>query len=122
MREILRGATHSVLCRHVADAIRSAGYDLIADLTCGEGSFFNFFPVGENLYGCDLDMKACKVARFLYPKANVTQGDIRAYRLEQRFNYVVGNPSFHMCWQTESGGESPGSLTITITARTSPPG
>lgn len=97
--------TPPALCQLAADSIRPTDYDLIADLTCGKGSFFNFFPVEENLYGCELDVKACKVARFLYPKANLTQGDIRAYNPEQRFDYVVGNPPFHLRWQTESGGE-----------------
>lgn len=93
------------LCGLVAAAIRPADYELVADLTCGKGSFFNFFPVEANLYGCELDMKAYKVAHFLYPQANLTQGDIRTYKPEPRFDYVVGNPPFHLRWRTESGEE-----------------
>ena len=91
------------LCQLVAAALNPSNYDLVADLTCGKGSFFNFFPVESNLYGCELDPKAYKVARFLFPAANLTLGDIRTYQPELRFDYVVGNPPFHLRWRTESG-------------------
>lgn len=93
------------LCRLVAGVLRPSQFDLIADLTCGKGSFFNFFPVESNLYGCEIDPKACKVARFLFPAANITIGDIRTYKPELRFDYVVGNPPFNLNWWTEDGTE-----------------
>lgn len=91
------------ICRLVAESLRPTSSDLIADLTCGKGSFFNFFPVEANLYGCELDSKAYKVAHFLYPEANLHLGDIRSYVPEVRFDYVVGNPPFHLRWSTENG-------------------
>ena len=42
------------VCRLVAESLRPSRSDLIADLTCGKGSFFNFMPVEANLYGCEL--------------------------------------------------------------------
>lgn len=93
------------LCQLVAECIRPSACDLIADLTCGKGSFFNSFPVESNLYGCELDVKACKVARFLFPDANITLGDIRTYQPKLRFDYVVGNPPFNLRWRTEEGDE-----------------
>lgn len=91
------------ICRLVAESLRPSSSDLIADLTCGKGSFFNFFPVEANLYGCEIDPKAYKVAYYLYPAANLHLGDIRSYTPEVRFDYVVGNPPFHLRWGTEHG-------------------
>jgi len=93
------------LCRLVADSIRPSQFDLIADLTCGKGSFFNFFSVEANLYGCEIDTKACKVARFLFPDANITPDDIRTYNPELRFDFVVGNPPFNLRWWTKDSEE-----------------
>lgn len=45
------------LCQLVAAALQPSQFDLVADLTCGKGSFFNFFPVESNLYGCEIDAK-----------------------------------------------------------------
>ena len=91
------------LCQLVAEVLKPSQFDLVADLTCGKGSFFNFFPVESNLYGCEIDAKACKVVRYLFPAANITPGDIRTYKPELRFDYVVGNPPFNLRWWT---GES----------------
>lgn len=93
------------LCQLVAGALMPSQFDLVADLTCGKGSFFNFFPVESNLYGCEIDAKACKVARFLFPAANITPSDIRTYQPELRFDYVVGNPPFNLRWWTGEGEE-----------------
>ena len=93
------------LCHLVAAALNPTQFDLVADLTCGKGSFFNFFPIESNLYGCEIDAKACKVARYLFPAANITPGDIRTYQPEVRFDYVVGNPPFNLRWWTGDGTE-----------------
>ena len=58
----------------------------------GLGSFFNFMPTENNLYGCELDNKAYKVAKYLYPDANIVNGDIRLYQPGILFDYVLGNP------------------------------
>ena len=49
------------LCQLVAEVLKPSQFDLVADLTCGKGSFFNFFPMESNLYGCEIDAKACKM-------------------------------------------------------------
>lgn len=48
------------LCEFAARCLEPSEDSLIADLTCGMGSFFNFMPVEANLYGCDLDPKGRK--------------------------------------------------------------
>lgn len=78
-------------------------YDAVADLTCGKGSFFNFMPVESNLYGCEIDARAYKVAHFLYPEANLKLTDIRTYQPDIRFDYVVGNPPFNLRWYVKEG-------------------
>ena len=87
----------------VAESLGLSDADLIADLTCGMGNFVNFMPVESNIYGCEVDPKAYKVAHHLYPAANLELGDIRTYQPEVRFDYVVGNPPFNLRWYTPDG-------------------
>ena len=93
------------LCELVMTCLHLSDYDLVADLTCGMGNFFNYAPVEANVYGCELDLNAYKVARHLYPAANLTQGDVRDYQPEVRFDCVVGNPPFHLRWCLGDGKE-----------------
>ena len=95
--------TPPALCEFVAACLQVSESDIVADLTCGMGNFFNFLPVESNLYGCELDIKAYKVARYLYPAARLEHKDIRTYQPNIRFDYVVGNPPFHLRWWIEDG-------------------
>lgn len=89
------------ICRLVCEALKPSSTDLVADLTCGKGSFFNFLPVEANAYGCEIDEKAYKVAHHLFPAANLTLGDIRTYKPDVRFDLVVGNPPYNIKWYVE---------------------
>ena len=93
------------VCEFVAHCLNISKGDLVADLTCGMGNFFNFMPTENNLYGCEIDNKAYKVARHLYPDANIKNQDIRLYQPGILFDYVVGNPPFHLRWWTEDKKE-----------------
>lgn len=93
------------LCDFVVSCMKLSESDIVADLTCGMGNFFNFMPVESNIYGCEIDLKAFKVARYLYPEANLELRDIRTYKPEIRFDYVVGNPPFHLNWWVDNGTE-----------------
>ena len=97
--------TPSNLCSLVASSLRISDSDLVADLTCGMGNFFNDMPTEGNLYGCELDIKAYKVARFLYPAASIEWKDVRTYQPEVRFDYVVGNPPFNLAWHVDGGNK-----------------
>ena len=108
--------TPAKLCELVMACLRLSDYDLVADLTCGMGSFFNYAPVESNVYGCELDQNAYKVARYLYPEANLVQGDIRAYQPDVRFDFVVGNPPFHLRWWLEDGREMESQLYYCVKA------
>ena len=85
-------------CRKIIDIIKPKDTDLIADLTCGSGNFFNHMPNESNIYGCELDTGASDVAKFLYPKANITCGDIKDYFPDVLFDIIVGNPPFNLRW------------------------
>ena len=86
------------LCEMIVSALRLSDTDLVADLTCGMGNFFNFLPNERNAYGCEVDPNACTVARKLYPQAHIVQGDIRDYEPQTHFDFVLGNPPFHLRW------------------------
>ena len=93
------------LCEFVTACLKLSDTDLVADLTCGMGNFFNYLPVESNAYGCEIDIKAYKVAHHLYPDANLELGDLRTYQPQVRFDYVLGNPPYNLKWSTESNGE-----------------
>ena len=95
--------TRPDICQLVVDSLNLDAHDLVADLTCGMGNFFNFIPEESNIYGCEIDPKAYKVAHFLYPDAKLSLCDIRTYDPEIRFDYVVGNPPFNLRWYVQNG-------------------
>lgn len=95
--------TPASLCRLVAECLNPSKDALIADLTCGAGGFFNFMPTESNLYGCEIDTNAYKVAHHLYPAANLENKDIRSYNPGIRFDYVIGNPPFNLKWWLDDG-------------------
>lgn len=90
--------TPHTVCEFIMNCLALDDTDIVADLTCGMGTFFNFAPMESNVYGCELDAKAYKVAKYLYPKANLTCGDIRSYNPGIKLDYVVGNPPFNLRW------------------------
>ena len=92
---------HSV-CQFLMACLNINKQELVTDLTCGMGNFFNFAPVEENIYGCEIDPKAYKVAHYLYPKANLERGDIRNYESPMKMDYSVGNPPFNLAFNFQN--------------------
>lgn len=82
------------ICQYVMNILRPDMDDSIADLTVGKGSFINYCPVQKNFYGQDLDFNAIKIAKYLYPEANLAHGDLQYYGGEEQFTMVVGNPPY----------------------------
>ena len=95
--------TPASICRLVSEALRFSKTDLIADLSCGKGSFFNFLPNEANIYGCELDYTVFKVAKFLFPEGNIEQGNLWAYTPNVYFDYVLGNPPWNCQVSTDEG-------------------
>jgi predicted RNA methylase len=101
-KEIEQGQffTPGQIIEQIAQLLQVGPNEFICDLTCGAGAFFNSFPERQ-CYGCELDLNAFTVAKFLYPEANLTCGDIKYYRPDIRFDYVVGNPPFNLEWKID---------------------
>lgn len=88
------------VAQRMAEFIDLRPNETIADLTAGHGVFTNFFPE-ENFYGCEIDEKAHKVCKFLYPKCHIELVDIRYYQPEVNFDFVIGNPPFNLKWEID---------------------
>ena len=84
------------VCRDIVDMLSPASSEMILDMCCGMGNFFNHLPNLHNAYGFDIDGKAVAVARHLYPDAHIEKCDIRQYYPEQRFDIIIGNPPFNL--------------------------
>lgn len=69
---------------------------LIGDLTSGIGSFINYAPNESNFYANEIDLKAIKVSKYLYPKAHHRVGSIEYYEPNVKFDIIFGNPPFNI--------------------------
>lgn len=84
------------VCRDMVDVLSPTSSEMILDMCCGMGNFFNHMPNLHNAYGFDIDSKAVAVARYLYPDAHIEKCDIQQYHSEQRFDAIIGNPPFNL--------------------------
>jgi len=102
-KEIEQGQffTPDALCAWVMDCLQPEKNEIIADLTCGKGSFFNHVPVEVNAFGCEIEPDSLSIAKALFPKAHIRSGDIRNYRSKIEFDIVVGNPPYNLNWEYE---------------------
>ncbi|GFI53836.1 modification methylase VspI [Alistipes sp.] len=94
--EIGQFFTPHEVCRQMVELLAPTTSEMILDMCCGMGNFFNHLPNLHNTYGFDVDPKAVAVARYLYPDAHIETCDIRQYALTQRFDVIVGNPPFNL--------------------------
>ena len=77
------------ICRDMVDMLCPVSSEMVLDMCCGMGNFFNHLPNPHNAYGFDIDGKAVSVARYLYPEAHIEKCDIRQYYPEQRFDVII---------------------------------
>ncbi|MCS2956998.1 class I SAM-dependent methyltransferase [Bacteroides salyersiae] len=70
--------------------------DTVLDMCCGMGNFFNHLPNEYNAYGFDIDENAVKVAKRLYPDANITVDDMHFYDPKMKFDVIFGNPPYNL--------------------------
>ena len=88
--------TPDSICSEMVEILQVSNSDLVADLTCGKGSFINALPSEANVYGCDIDRETMRVARFLFPDAKLETNSIEYYDPPVMFDVVVGNPPFNL--------------------------
>lgn len=84
------------LCWSMVEVLSPTSSEMVLDMCCGMGNFFNHLPNLHNTYGFDIDGRAVTVARYLYPEAHIEKCDIQQYRPEQRFDVIIGNPPFNL--------------------------
>lgn len=84
------------LCRSMVEVLSPTSSEMVLDMCCGMGNFFNHLPNLHNSYGFDIDGRAVTVAKHLYPEAHIEKCDIQQYRPEQRFDVIIGNPPFNL--------------------------
>ena len=114
--------TPSDICGRVVGLLGIEPTDLVADLSCGSGNFFNVLPNEANTFGCEIDTKAVKVARFLYPQAHIENTDLRFYQPGIFFDFIVGNPPFNLRWKFQGEEQSSNLVYLKRTAELLSPG
>lgn len=81
--------TPHTVCRDMVELLSPDPTDMVLDMCCGMGNYFNFLPNQFNAYGFDIDPHAVTVARHLYPDAHIDECDIQDYSPDKRFDIVV---------------------------------
>lgn len=84
------------LCRQMVELAAPTASDTVLDMCCGMGNFFNFLPNPFNAYGFDIDANAVRVAKRLYPDANIEENDMQYYDPKISFDMIIGNPPFNL--------------------------
>lgn len=84
------------VCRKMVELAAPTPSDMVLDMCCGMGNFFNHLPNEYNAYGFDIEENAVKVAKRLYPDANITVDDLRFYDPKMKFDIILGNPPFNL--------------------------
>lgn len=84
------------VCRRMVEMAAPAVSDTVLDMCCGIGNFFNHLPNEYNAYGFDIDENAIKVAKRLYPDANITVDDMHFYDPKMKFDVIFGNPPYNL--------------------------
>lgn len=88
--------TPHALCQRMVEMVAIEHSESVLDMCCGTGNFFNCLPNLHNATGFDIDANAVKVARHLYPEAEIFKQDIRCFDPRQRFDIVLGNPPYNL--------------------------
>lgn len=86
------------ICKFLVECLKPKNGDITMDMCCGMANFANYL-IEHNFYGNELDIKGYKLARYLYPDAQITAGDIRFYEPGIRADIVFGNPPYNLKWK-----------------------
>ena len=91
--------TSPTVIRAIYDAVERMGFTTgnILEPACGVGNFFGLLPEsmkGSNLYGVELDSITGRIARQLYPRANITVAGFETTDRRDFYDLAIGNVPF----------------------------
>ena len=91
--------TSPTVIRAIYDAVEQMGFTTgnILEPSCGVGNFFGMLPesmAGSRLYGVELDSITGRIARQLYPEANITVAGFETTSQRDFYDLAVGNVPF----------------------------
>ena len=91
--------TSPTVIRAMYDALANMGFATgnILEPACGVGNFFGLLPdemLGSNLYGVELDSITGRIAKQLYPKANITVAGFETTDRRDFYDIAIGNVPF----------------------------
>ena len=91
--------TSPTVIRAIYDAVEQIGFTTgnILEPSCGVGNFFGMLPEsmqGSRLYGVELDSITGRIARQLYPEANITVAGFETTSQRDFYDLAVGNVPF----------------------------
>ena len=91
--------TSPTVIRAIYDTVERIGFTTgnILEPSCGVGNFFGMLPEsmqGSRLYGVELDSISGRIARQLYPEANITVAGFETTSQRDFYDLAVGNVPF----------------------------
>ena len=91
--------TSPTVIRAIYDTVERMGFRTgnILEPSCGVGNFFGMLPEsmqGSRLYGVELDSITGRIARQLYPQANITVAGFETTSQREFYDLAVGNVPF----------------------------
>ena len=91
--------TSPTVIRAIYDTVEQMGFRTgnILEPSCGVGNFFGMLPesmAGSRLYGVELDSITGRIARQLYPEANITVAGFETTSQRDFYDLAVGNVPF----------------------------
>ena len=91
--------TSPTVIRAIYEAVGQMGFRTgnILEPSCGVGNFFGLLPenmAGSKLYGVELDSISGRIARQLYPKADITVAGFEVTDRRDFYDLAVGNVPF----------------------------
>ena len=91
--------TSPTVIRAIYEAVGRMGFETgnILEPSCGVGNFFGMLPenmAGSKLYGVELDSISGRIARQLYPKADITVAGFETTDRRDFYDLAIGNVPF----------------------------
>jgi hypothetical protein len=84
----------------IVSCLQIGNSDKVADFCCGVAGWANFLPKESNFFGLEFDTDIYKVSKFLYPSAEIKQGDFQYFKPAAgvAWDFILSNPPFNLTW------------------------